>query len=426
MKKLFLLLLIAPVLGFGQTTIHNENFVHAVQTCLYTNPIDGLCNESEYGAMPDWDVTQVTVMSNIFNSLQDFNVDLSKWDMSNAIHIDGMFWNATSFNQDLSNWDVSNAIDMTMMFRGATSFNQDLSNWNTSNVTNLFAMFMDASSFNGDISNWDTSNVIKMRELFRGATSFNQDLSNWNTSNVVDMYQMFIQASSFNGDISNWDTSNVTNMYKMFYEASSFNQNIGNWDISNVPDLEGMFYEASSFDQDISNLNFNISSLNYFKDFLSYSGMSTENYNKLLVALSFLYPLPNGVKNVIFDAIGLKYCSSGSYVQDDILSDYHLYTLYNSFAVNDSGQADSEYCASLNVEKISESTLVIYPNPTTSIVTLQGGKQYDIEVYTLQGKKVMALTGNTIDMSHLSSATYIVKALDKVENEEVSYKVVKN
>ena len=70
--------------------------------------------------------------------------------------------------------------------------------------------------------------------------------------------------------------------------------------------------------------------------------------------------------------------------------------------------------------------IFIYPNPTTSIVTLQGGKQYDIEVYTLKGKKVMALTGNTIDMSHLSSATYIVKALDKVENKEVSYKVVKN
>ena len=78
-----------------------------------------------------------------------------------------------------------------------------------------------------------------------------------------------------------------------------------------------------------------------------------------------------------------------------------------------------------STEKYSN-TITIYPNPTTSIVTLQGGKQYDIEVYTLQGKKVMALTGNTIDMSHLSSATYIVKALDKIENEEVSYKVVKN
>jgi hypothetical protein len=38
----------------------------------------------------------------------------------------------------------------------------------------------------------------------------------------------------------------------------------------------------------------------------------------------------------------------------------------------------------------------------------------------------MAIKGNTIDMSHLSSATYIVKALDKLENKEVSYKVVKN
>jgi hypothetical protein len=81
------------------------------------------------------------------------------------------------------------------------------------------------------------------------------------------------------------------------------------------------------------------------------------------------------------------------------------------------------YTASI---KDYSNAITIYPNPTTSIVTLQGDKDYDIEVYTLQGKKVMALTGNTIDMSHLSSATYIVKALDKIENEEVSYKVVKN
>ncbi len=81
--------------------------------------------------------------------------------------------------------------------------------------------------------------------------------------------------------------------------------------------------------------------------------------------------------------------------------------------------------ATASIDKYSN-TITIYPNPTTSIVTLQGGKQYDIEVYDMAGNKVMALIGNTIDMSHLSSATYIVKALDKVENEEVSYKVVKN
>ena len=68
----------------------------------------------------------------------------------------------------------------------------------------------------------------------------------------------------------------------------------------------------------------------------------------------------------------------------------------------------------------------LYPNPTSSLLALNSDKEYDIEVYDMAGNKVMVLTGNTIDMSHLSSATYIVKALDKGENEEVSYKVVKN
>ena len=76
--------------------------------------------------------------------------------------------------------------------------------------------------------------------------------------------------------------------------------------------------------------------------------------------------------------------------------------------------------------KNNSNTPVLFPNPTSSLLALNTDKEYDIEVYDMAGNKVMALTGNTIDMSHLSSATYIVKALDKVENEEVSYKVVKN
>jgi hypothetical protein len=76
--------------------------------------------------------------------------------------------------------------------------------------------------------------------------------------------------------------------------------------------------------------------------------------------------------------------------------------------------------------KNNSNTPVLFPNPTSSLLALNSDKEYDIEVYDMAGNKVMALRGNTIDMSHLSSATYIVKALDKVENEEVSYKVVKN
>ena len=68
----------------------------------------------------------------------------------------------------------------------------------------------------------------------------------------------------------------------------------------------------------------------------------------------------------------------------------------------------------------------LFPNPTTSEVALNSDKQYDIEVYDILGNKVMELTGNTIDMEHLSSATYIVNALDTETNEILSYKVIKN
>ena len=68
----------------------------------------------------------------------------------------------------------------------------------------------------------------------------------------------------------------------------------------------------------------------------------------------------------------------------------------------------------------------LFPNPTTSKVALNSDKQYDIEVYDILGNKVMELTGNTIDMEHLSSATYIVNALDTETNERLSYKVIKH
>ena len=101
-------------------------------------------------------------------------------------------------------------------------------------------------------------------------------------------------------------------------------------------------------------------------------------------------------------------------VNDDFLHRYKTFILYDLDAQN----------LAYNVP--NQTTPTLYPNPTSSLLALNSDKDYDIEVYDMAGNKVMALTGNTIDMSHLSSATYIVKALDKVKNEEVSYKVVKN
>ena len=73
----------------------------------------------------------------------------------------------------------------------------------------------------------------------------------------------------------------------------------------------------------------------------------------------------------------------------------------------------------------NQTTPTLYPNPTSSLLALNSDKEYDIEVYDMAGNKLMALTGNSINMEHLSTATYIVKATDKSNNEELTYKVVK-
>ena len=67
MKKLLLLfIMILSTVSYSQTAITDANFQTAINTCLSTNPVDGMCSDSEYGAMPDWDVSQVTDMSECF------------------------------------------------------------------------------------------------------------------------------------------------------------------------------------------------------------------------------------------------------------------------------------------------------------------------------------------------------------------------
>ena len=66
----------------------------------------------------------------------------------------------------------------------------------------------------------------------------------------------------------------------------------------------------------------------------------------------------------------------------------------------------------------------IYPNPTTSMVTIEGGA-YNIEVYSLQGRKLMTHRGNRIDLSALSNAMYLIKATNTANKQQQIYKVIK-
>lgn len=61
--------------------------------------------ESEYGRIEDWDVSQITDFSNLFDASERnpnfrlFNADISKWNTSSATSTKAMFRNVAAFNQ---------------------------------------------------------------------------------------------------------------------------------------------------------------------------------------------------------------------------------------------------------------------------------------------------------------------------------------
>jgi surface protein len=201
----------------------DETFQNAIEECLKTNPIGGMCRGSEYGIMPDWDVSRVTDMSKAFYDKWDFNGDLSKWDVKNLKNAQEMFYGADAFNADVSKWNTQNLENCQDMFHDAKSFNRSIDHWKTHKVTNMNGMFMGATNFNSDISNWDVQNVESMRDMFAETSSFNQPIGKWNVKSCRDMRFMFSKARTFKQRINNWKGPAAKEaQFKMFSDAYSF------------------------------------------------------------------------------------------------------------------------------------------------------------------------------------------------------------
>ena len=364
----------------AQTPITNSNIQDAIDTCLSTNPVDGMCSDSEYGAMPDWDVSNVTNMYGLFKDNSFSNINISSWDVSNVTNMRQMF-EFSVFNQDIGSWNVSNVTDMKWMFHGAGSFNQDLNSWDVSNVTNMNGMFSQAESFNGDISSWDVSNVSDMAYMFYQSNAFNSDISSWNVGSVIDMSSMF-QFSIFNQTLFNWDVSNVNSMSNMF-NSSSFNQDIGSWNVSNVTDMVNV---------------------------LSNSDLSTDNYDALLIGWSEL----NLTQNIEFGAQGVNYCN-GEDGRRIIRIDF-------GWTISDGGKD----CSTAGVEDENLLTISINPNPVKDKLYIQGlSNTSKVSIYNVLGRLVLSeTTTSEIDIEGLQSGIYIVKIID--QQKETTRKFIKN
>ena len=150
----------------------DQNIREAVQYYLKNNlnKMGQSIWEYKYGYISEWDVSNVTDMSNLFRNAKKFDGNISKWDVSNVRDMEGMFWCAKKFNQDINTKVVTR--------EDGTKYTA----WDTSNVTNMKRMFAYATKFNGDISNWNISNVGNMNYMFFNAKNFNQDI---NTKDVI-------------------------------------------------------------------------------------------------------------------------------------------------------------------------------------------------------------------------------------------------
>ena len=408
MKKLLLLsALFIFACSYGQTPITDTNF-QAIKTCLSTNPVDGMCSDSEYGAMPDWDVSNViNPPSNPFISYRDtFNANISMWNVSNMVSMFGFFSSISAFNQDIGDWDVSSVTDMRYMFQNATSFNQDIGDWDVSSVTEYGAIcFVIATSFSQDIGDWDVSNVSShylppeneyccydgMLAMFRNSP-FNQDISNWDVSSVTAMSYMFAN-TPFNQDISIWNVGNVRMFGYMFWNAESFNQDLSQWNIENLGWIESDFLYGI-FDN---------------------SGLTYENYDNVIISWSqqnILNDAPEWVNSYkSIGAEGVYYCNS---------EEARQILINNGWTINDAGYN----CDTAGIDDLGITSFYIYPNPTKDYINIDCSSFESVAIYNILGKELIKETSNRIDVSSLSNGVYFIKISDGINSS--TKKFIKN
>ena len=89
-----------------------------------------------------------------------------------------MFYQCSILDDEgnIGDWNISNVTNLSNMFKKAQNFNQDLSSWDVSKITNMNAMFSEAIKFNngGNPLNWGskTKNVTNFTQMFHKAWAF--------------------------------------------------------------------------------------------------------------------------------------------------------------------------------------------------------------------------------------------------------------
>jgi len=191
-----------------------------------------------------------------------------------------------------------------------------------SSVSDFSRMFHTATSMAGNstFNDWDVSSGRFFNEMFEN-TQFNYPLDDWDVMSAESFAAMF-KLSSFNQDLCSWDVSGVTQAFGMFNNATSFNQDLSCWDVTSLTGVNGG------------------------RSMLSNSGLSTLNYDKLLIS----WASQSVMAGVEFGAVGIQYCSDeAAAARASLIAD-------DGWTITDNGRAPFPGCLPPAVAEIEFET----------------------------------------------------------------------
>ncbi len=151
-------------------------------------------------------------------------IDMSK--LFRNYHTIMLLFQSSRSIPSIVNWDTSNVTDMSDMFQNYNAFNQPIGCWNTSKVTNMSNMFENCTSFNQPLDDWDISNVISMNGMFRFASEFNQPIGKWKVRLTTDINWMFFGATKFDRKyiMNAWEISQTPINLKLVFDGFSIEE----------------------------------------------------------------------------------------------------------------------------------------------------------------------------------------------------------
>lgn len=106
--------------------------------------------------------------------------------------------------------------------------------------------------------------------------------------------------------------------------------------------------------------------------------------------------------------------------------DHNLLCFYNSEGEMDLHLNVNETCSGglVGIDKhFTKTNLIVYPNPTEAFFIVENDSFEKIEVLSLQGKEILSSTEKRIDVRHLPSGIYIIKA--SIGNNKLVQKLIK-